>query len=100
MNGSNIKWVSERRIINLLLVNPQSYQYQLRRIKNRIGDNNMGLVELVVVLIVFGLIYWLIQNFLPIPAQIKMIIEVVLVIILILWLLSAVGLIGNINIHS
>jgi hypothetical protein len=56
----------------------------------------MDLVTLVVLLIVFGLIIWLVQTYLPIPPPIKTVIVVVLVLILCLWLLRAVGIVGPI----
>lgn len=53
----------------------------------------MPLIQLVVVLIVIGLVLYLVETLLPMDPAIKQIIRVVLVIAVILWLLSLVGLI-------
>lgn len=51
----------------------------------------MDLVQLVVVIIVVGILLWLVNNFIPMDAKIKRILNVVVVIAIILWLLSAFG---------
>jgi hypothetical protein len=51
------------------------------------------LVQLVVVLLIVGLLLWAIQQFLPIPAPIKNIIYVVIVVILALYLLRVFGIV-------
>lgn len=53
----------------------------------------MDLVQLIVVLIVFGLVWWLVTTYLPLPPPIKTAITVLFVLLLILWLLSIVGLV-------
>ena len=53
----------------------------------------MPLIQLIVILIVIGLCLYLIESLLPIDPAIKQVIRVVLVLALILWLLSLVGLI-------
>lgn len=59
----------------------------------------MSLISLLVLIIVFGLIYWLI-TILPLPAPFKTIAVVVFVVICILILLSFIGVldVGNIRI--
>ena len=52
----------------------------------------MPLLQLIVVLIVIGLILYLVETLLPIDPTIKQIIRVVIVLAVILWLLSLVGL--------
>lgn len=53
----------------------------------------MPLIQLIVVLIVIGLILYLVETLLPLDPTIKQIIRVVIVLAVILWLLSLVGLI-------
>jgi hypothetical protein len=53
----------------------------------------MPLIQLIVVLIVIGLILYLVESLLPLDAAIKQVIRVVIVLAVILWLLSLVGLI-------
>jgi low temperature requirement protein LtrA len=55
------------------------------------------LITLIVTLVVVGLILWLINNYLPMDRKIKQILNVVVVIIVILWLLSAFGLIAPLS---
>jgi asparagine N-glycosylation enzyme membrane subunit Stt3 len=50
----------------------------------------MPIFDILIVLIVLGLVYWLITT-LPIAEPFKTIIYVVLVLCLILWLLSLIG---------
>jgi hypothetical protein len=53
----------------------------------------MPLLQLIVVLIVIGLILYLVESLLPLDPAIKQVIRVVVVLAVILWLLSLVGLI-------
>jgi len=52
----------------------------------------MPLIQLIVVLVVIGLILYLVETLLPIDPGIKQVIRIVVVIAVILWLLSLVGL--------
>ena len=56
----------------------------------------MPLIHLVLVLVVVGVIVWVINSYIPMQSTIKKILNAVVVIVVILWLLSAFGLIGNI----
>ena len=55
----------------------------------------MSLVSLVVTLIVVGVLLWLINTYIPMDGKIKKILNVVVVICVILWLLSAFGILGH-----
>ena len=55
----------------------------------------MSLISIVIVLVVTGLILWLINRFIPMQSTIKMILNLVVVIVLILWLLKAFGIWGG-----
>jgi hypothetical protein len=57
----------------------------------------LTLLQLIVVLIVVGLVWWLVTSYLPIPQPIKTIISVLAVLILIILLLSWVGLLGPLH---
>jgi hypothetical protein len=57
----------------------------------------MSLIHLVIVLVVVGLILWAINNYIPMQATIKNILNVVVVIVVVLWLLSVFGVIGNLS---
>lgn len=58
------------------------------------GPNFDGgsLVQLLVVVVVLSLVWYLISTYVPIPAPIKTVIVVIGVLILCLWLLRAFGL--------
>lgn len=51
----------------------------------------MDLVPLIIVLIVAGLVIWLIQNYIPLPAPFKTIVIVLIVLVVIIWLLRGIG---------
>lgn len=52
----------------------------------------MSLVSLVITLIVVGVLLWLINNYIPMDAKIKGILNIVVVIAVVLWLLNLLGL--------
>lgn len=57
----------------------------------------MNLVNLIVTLVVVGVGLWAINTYLPMDRKIKSILNVVVVILVILWLLSGFGLLGDIG---
>lgn len=57
----------------------------------------MPLLQLIIVLVVIGVILWVINNFIPMPAMIKKILNVVVIIGVIIWLLSVFGVIGSLQ---
>jgi hypothetical protein len=59
----------------------------------------MSLLYIVIVLVVVGFLLWLINTYIPMASSIKTILNAVVVIAVILWLLSAFGIIniGNIQ---
>jgi len=52
----------------------------------------MDLISIIVVLVVVGVILWLVQTYIPMPAPIKTIITVVVVLFLCIWLLRLFGI--------
>jgi hypothetical protein len=57
----------------------------------------MSLITLVLVLVIVGVALWLINSFIPMQSTIKTILNVVVVIVVIFWLLSAFGIINNLD---
>ena len=55
----------------------------------------MSVLSLLIVLVVVGVVLWLINNYIPMDAKIKKILNVMVVVMVILWLLSGFGLIGS-----
>jgi len=56
----------------------------------------MSLLTVIVVLIVVGILLWLINTYIPMQGTIKSILNAVVVIVVVLWLLQAFGLLGDI----
>ena len=55
----------------------------------------MSLIELVIVLVVVGVILWAINNYIPMQANVKKILNVVVVVVVLLFVLNAFGIIGS-----
>jgi hypothetical protein len=53
----------------------------------------MLLIQLVIILIVIGVLLYIVESLLPIDPAIKMVIRVIILLAVVLWLLSLVGLI-------
>lgn len=52
------------------------------------------MITILIYLVVVGVALWLINTYVPLAAPIKTVINVVVVLALVLWLLSAFGVIG------
>lgn len=57
----------------------------------------MPLIQLIVALVVVGVALWLINNYIPMDGAIKKILNVVVIIVVVLWLLSAFGILGSMS---
>lgn len=57
----------------------------------------MPLIQLVLVLVAVGVALWAINTYIPMQSTIKKILNAVVVIVVILWLLSVFGLIGDLR---
>jgi hypothetical protein len=55
----------------------------------------MSLISLAITLIVVGILLWLVNTYIPMDGKIKKILNVVVVICVVVWLLSAFGVIGH-----
>jgi hypothetical protein len=55
----------------------------------------MSLISLAITLIVVGILLWLVNSYIPMDGKIKKILNVVVVICVVVWLLSAFGVIGH-----
>jgi hypothetical protein len=55
----------------------------------------MSLISLVVTLVVVGVLLWLVNSYMPMDGKIKKILNVVVVICVVVWLLSAFGVLGH-----
>jgi len=57
----------------------------------------MLLIQLVIVLVIVGVALWAINNYIPMDATIKKILNVVVIIVVLLWLLSIFGILGSMS---
>jgi ABC-type long-subunit fatty acid transport system fused permease/ATPase subunit len=57
----------------------------------------MSLVSVLLTLVVFGVILWLINNYIPMDQKIKNILNIVAIIIVVIWLLRALGVLGSLD---
>lgn len=57
----------------------------------------MPLIQLVLVLVAVGVGLWVINSYIPMQSTIKRILNVVVVVVVIAWLLSVFGLIGDLS---
>ena len=57
----------------------------------------MSLISLVIVLIVVGVLLWAANTYIPMDQKIKTIMKIVVVIAVVLWLLSAFGVLGSLD---
>lgn len=57
----------------------------------------MPLISLIIVLVVVGVILWVVNSMIPMDSKIKMILNVVVLIVVLLWLLQVFGVLGSIN---
>jgi hypothetical protein len=57
----------------------------------------MPLVNLVITLVVVGVLLWLVNTYIPMDRKLKSILNAVIVIVVVLWLLSVFGVLGNLS---
>ena len=53
------------------------------------------MISLVITLIIVGVLLWLVNNYVPMDGKIKQILNAVVVICVVVWLLSAFGILGH-----
>lgn len=57
----------------------------------------MPLINLIIILAVFGVMLWAINTYLPMDPKIKQVLNLVAIIGVCFWLLAALGVVGNLN---
>jgi hypothetical protein len=63
-----------------------------------IGGNDMGLIQLIIILAVVGVLLYLVETYIPMAAPIKTLIRVVVIVVIVLWLLRL--FVGDVAIPS
>lgn len=54
---------------------------------------SFDIVHVLILLVVVGVVWWLIETYVPLPDPIKTVIRIVLVLVLCLWLLRTFGIV-------
>lgn len=57
----------------------------------------MSLLNIIILLVVFGVILWLVNSYIPMDSKIKSILNVVVVIVVVVWLLQAFGFLDSLQ---
>jgi predicted membrane protein len=60
-------------------------------------EKKMPLINLVIVLIVVGVVLYMINRYIPMASSIKTILNIVVVLAVCVWVLQAVGMLGNLS---
>jgi uncharacterized membrane protein len=55
----------------------------------------MSIITVIVVLVVAGVVFYLVENYIPMSPPFKIVVRVVIILVLCLWLLSAFGVINT-----
>jgi hypothetical protein len=55
----------------------------------------MSLISVLITLVIIGILLWLVNNYIPMDGKIKRILNIVVIIVTVLWLLSAFGVLGS-----
>jgi predicted membrane protein len=59
----------------------------------------MPIISIILTIVVVGFVLWLVNRYLPMDGKIKTILNWVVVILLIIWLLRALGLLSGVGIR-
>lgn len=57
----------------------------------------MSILTIILVIVIVGVILWAINQYLPMQAGIKKLLNIVVIIILVIWLLNAFGIFGTLE---
>jgi len=57
----------------------------------------MPLIQLIIVLVIVGVVLWVINSYIPMQQTIKKILNVDVIIVVVFWLLSVFGFIGDLS---
>lgn len=57
----------------------------------------MSLITVIIVLIIVGVLLWLVNSKIPMDSTIKLILNIVVVIIVVIWLLKIAGIWGGVH---
>jgi hypothetical protein len=64
---------------------------------HRVEEHEMPFLNLVVTLVIFGVILYLINRYIPMAGSIKTVLNVVVVVVVCIWILQSTGLWGSVS---
>jgi hypothetical protein len=67
------------------------------RIREMTGEQDMPLTTVIVTIIAAGVLLWLVNRFIPMQAQIKSLLNGLVVVVLVLWIANLYGLFQHLN---
>jgi len=59
------------------------------------SNKRLQMISLIITLIVVGVLLWLVNTYIPMDGKIKQILNIVVIICVVIWLLSAFGVLGH-----
>ena len=71
-----------------------AWQYRIREMT---GEQDMPLTTVIVTIIAAGVLLWLVNRFIPMQAQIKSLLNGLVVVVLVLWIANLYGLFQHLN---
>lgn len=57
----------------------------------------MPVIQLILILVAIGIVLWLVNTYVPMDANIKRILNIVVLVVVILWILSLFGILPALN---
>jgi hypothetical protein len=57
----------------------------------------ISLITFIIVVVLVGLLLWAVEKFVPMDPAVKRFLQIAVIIILVLWLVSSLGLLTNVN---
>jgi chromate transport protein ChrA len=67
------------------------------RIREKNGEHEMPLTTVLITIVAAGVLLWLVNRFIPMQAQIKSILNGLVVIVLVIWIANLYGLFQHLN---
>ncbi len=57
----------------------------------------MSLLSLIIIIVLFGVILWAINTYVPLPPNIKTLLNILVVVVLVIWILGLLGVLPDLN---
>lgn len=57
----------------------------------------MPLVSLIIIIAIIGVVMWAVNKYVPMPDNIRILLNIAVVVVLVIWLLGLVGILPDLN---